>query len=73
MKFYAYIKNMTYAKYCINREDYGEEYDMEIFTEDFLRTVGTTKIVTELQEQHTTYDMFWCYVEIKEGWCVKLI
>jgi len=73
MKFYAYIRNMLYAQYCIDRENTGEEYDEDIFTRDYLKTIGTTCIVTDLQEQYNNYDVYYSYVEIKEGWCVKLL
>ena len=73
MKFYAYIRNMLYAQYCINRENNGDNYNDEIFITDYLKDVGTTCIVSELQEHHYNYDVYYSYVEIKEGWCVKLL
>jgi hypothetical protein len=73
MKYYAYVRNLTYAQYCLNREKDNEIDDGSMFLKDYLQTVGTSSIVTELQETHLVYDMFWCYVEIKEGWSVKLL
>lgn len=73
MKYYAYVRNMFYAKYCIEREKSGELYNKDIFLKDFLQLIGTPAIVTALQSYHKDFDMCWCYVEIKEGWCVKLV
>jgi len=73
MKLYAYVRNMLYAQYCIYREKSGEEYDEDIFTRDYLKSVGTTSIITDLQEQYNSYNIYYSYIKIKEGWCVKLI
>jgi len=73
MKFYAYIRNMLYAQYCIDRENNGDSYNDEIFIKDYLQDIGTTCIVSELQEQYYNYDVYYSYVEIKEGWCIKLL
>ena len=73
MKFYAYVRNMIFAQYCIYRENTGEEYNEDIFIRDYLKTIGTTSIVTDLQEQYNNYDLYYSYLEIKEGWCVKLL
>lgn len=74
MKYYAYIRNMTFAKYSLEHESYNDEDDdTDKYMQSFLQDIGTTEIITELQPYHKQYDMFWCYVEIKEGWSVKLL
>lgn len=73
MKFYAFVRNSYYSKYCKQRENLGEEYDREVFMKEFLETIGTPAIITNLQDYHKEYDMYWCYVEIKEGLAVKLV
>ena len=36
MRFYAYIRNMLYAQYCIDRENNGDSYNDDIFIKDYL-------------------------------------
>ena len=64
---------MTFAKYALEHAQNTNDDDDDEYVKDFLRDIGTTEIITELQPYHKHYDMFWCYVEIKEGWSVKLL
>ena len=74
MKYYAYIRNSLYANYCKEREETTKEtYDRDEFMKGFLTTVGTTGFCTELQPYCKESDMFWCFVEIKNGWSIRLI
>ena len=72
---------MAFAKYALEHtqntndddDDDDDDDDIDKYMEGFLRDVGTYEIITELQPYHKYYDMFWCYVEIKEKWSVKLL
>lgn len=72
MKFYSYVRNSLYTIYCKKREKTGETYDRDIFMKGFLETVGTPALLTNLQS-YQDFDMFWHYVELKEGYTVKLV
>lgn len=70
MKYYAYVRNMEYATFCKEREG---PYDRDECMKEFLRTVGTSAVCTDLQPYYKESDMFWCFVEIKNGWTVRLV
>jgi hypothetical protein len=64
---------MEYSQFCQKKEtDADAPSEKDLFMKEFLRTVGTTSITTELQPYYKESDMFWCHVEIKDGWMVRL-